>query len=92
MTTLTNRIPTVEEAIAAVESPLYESYWWFTGLNFNRPVVCSVSVSVHITKGDKVRVYFQDETPVSGFTESHFKDRTFKMIGPIKLPDELATG
>jgi hypothetical protein len=88
---LRDRIPTVSEASASVERPLCESYWWFDGLNFNRPVVCSVSVSCHVKQGASVRVYFAEETPVSGFDAAHFAGRSFRMWGPIKLPDELSS-
>jgi hypothetical protein len=87
---LRDRLPTVAEAIAAVESPLYESYWWFDGLNFNRPVICSVGISVHVKHSARVHVRFFDETPIDGFDTEHFAGRSFRMWGPIKLPTEIS--
>lgn len=88
---LRDRLPTVREAAESVERPLCESYWWFDGLNFNRPVMCSVSISCHVKHGASVRVYFADETPASGFDAAHFSGRSFRMWGPVKLPAELSS-
>jgi hypothetical protein len=88
---LRDRLPTVSEAVGAMEAPLHESYWWFDGLNFNRPVIAEVFVSAHITEGPKVRVKFREETPVGGFTAEHFAGRSFRMWGPIPLPPQLSS-
>ncbi len=88
---LRDRLPAVAEAAESVEAPLCESYWWFDGLNFNRPVMCSVGISCHVKHGPSVRVYFAEETPASGFDAAHFADRSFRMWGPVKLPTELSS-
>jgi hypothetical protein len=87
---LRDRLPTVQEAAESVEGPLCESYWWFAGLNFNRPVMCSVSISCHVKHGSSVRVHFAEETPVGGFGAAHFAGRSFRMWGPVQRPAELS--
>ena len=88
MLELHNRIPTVQEAVNAIQQPLRVSYWWLNGLQYNCPVIAEVVVSVHVIDGPKVRVFF-GEYSKQGLTEDFFSGRTFTMIGPIPLPDKL---
>jgi hypothetical protein len=50
--TIENRLPSLDEVRAAIQPPLTESYWWFEGWNFNRPVIAEVGVGVKHSKID----------------------------------------
>ena len=86
---LLNRLPTVEEALAANQSPLCESYWWFRGWNFNRPLIASIHVGGHVKNGPFVWMAVGSDCPNFGFREADMQGISFEMVGPIPLAEQF---
>lgn len=86
---LINRLPTVDEAAQSVTPPLYESYWWFTGWNFNRPVIATIYIGANIKTGHFVHMQVGDNCPVAGYRKEDMDGLQFELLGPIELPEEL---
>ncbi len=88
MQTIEGRFPTIAEAQAAQKAPLCESYWWFEGWDFNRPVIACVNIGAHVREGAYVHVtFFADNfNPVSGYREAQMKGVPMKFTGPILFP------
>jgi hypothetical protein len=84
-----DHIPTVEEAKAAVYPGLYESYWWVTGWNFNRPVMAKVGVAVRMNGGPYVWVEMGGNCPPFGYKATDLTGINFTFYGPIPLPKQL---
>lgn len=87
MHVIENRFPTVAEANAAQQPPLCESYWWFEGLNFNRPVIACVNIGGHKREGayTSVRFFSDGHNPVAGYREGQLAG-PMKFTGPINFP------
>lgn len=86
------RIPTVEELQPTIKPPLHESYWWFKGWHFNRPVIARLNIAGGIKGGvvsHWVRVEVGDLCPVGGYAASDFEGIKVELIGPIELPQEM---
>ena len=86
-----NRLPTVEEATAATQRPLCESYWWFRGWNFNRPLIATIHVGVHYQTGPFVWMAVGPNCPQLGYRESDMQGLSFEMIGPIPLAEQFVS-
>lgn len=86
MTTITNRFPTLEEARPKL--PLHETYWWFEGWNFNRPIIACCHTGAHIREGVYVAVSFYDEfhSPQHREADMLRLGIPMKFTGPIEFP------
>lgn len=89
MATIRNRLPTVDEAAAAIQPPLHESHWWFIGWNFNRPVIATIYIGADIKTGHYVHMQVGDNCPARGYRQEDMDGRQFELIGPIELPEDL---
>jgi len=49
--TYTNCLPSVEDLLSVNTPPLSESYFWFDGWNFNRPVMARISIGTKLKGG-----------------------------------------
>ena len=83
------RWPTAEEIKASVKPPLCESYWWLTGMNYNRPVIISLWNGA-TRSGPVPRVRFPGMTE-DGIRTNQTHTGGFVLVGPIAydgVPEE----
>ncbi len=77
-----DRLPTVGEMRVHGQ----ETYWWFEGLNFNRPVICRINITCHVTEGDRLLFSFFDNG-IPAIQGDHFPlDKPVRFVGPIPPP------
>lgn len=85
-----DHIPTVEEALAAQQPGLFESYWWVTGWDLNRPTIAKIGVGTQMGIGDFVWIDVGDNCPIGGYkAAAELAGIQFTFIGPIECPEEL---
>ena len=85
--------PTVEQITPTIKKPLSESYWWFSGLNFNRPIIARIGIGTKFYNQkveNFVIIWVGDNCIAKGYTKEDIGEKNFTLIGPIELPKELS--